>query len=501
MTGLRFSGHPLLDVGIATLVAYAGKQRSEELTEADLEAAADYMAANYSVPPLRGFLTVVFPNADGFTQPAYFNQPELQRIYAQRVLYAFRAGTPIQAAIDAFAGMPVIDMPLDVTDKIIPGRTDRRHIPLQTGAGVINFHPEGDAGLPISGPALLAFQALPLGSAKCGGRLLAVHSDNPNILRHFAASFLEENRRAIQAARLAGGDKMPESALKYRTLLIHTLLEAREMQLAAWEDNRVFSITAYHLSNSGQGPELDLYHLPSQVILYLKEMNQPPAAAGWGRVVYAGWERPKRKRGQEEAPPDFRPSRNWLYEDLFAVAADPYRAAPRFVRTYFLRQAYRFARQDETDPRGGYSTNTQLDLVSWRLTEPFLRRILNMQTERINNIRDMGDALAAYVREENDRRFFREFYVIGRYDHLRVALLKANNRQVARGRAPLLTLNGYLSVFEEAEELARVDWRLARDLVLIRMIEQLYAEGWLKRNEDIIAEATAEAEAAAVDNN
>jgi len=497
---LRYTGHPLLDVGMATLVAFAGKTRPEELTEADLEIAAGYMAANYSVPPMRGFLTVVFPNADGFTQPAFFNRPDLQQLYAQRVLYAFRPSTPTRDEIDIFVGQPVIDWSLDAIDKIVPGRTDRRHIPLQTGAGVINFHPEGDAGLSISGPALLAFQALPLGSAKCSGRLLAVHSDNPDILLHFAADFLEENRRAIHAAQTAGDTKMPEASLKYRTLLIHTLLQARQMQAKARKNESLFTITAYHLSNSGQGPELDIYHLPSQAILYLQEMNRPPVNALWNRVVDAGWERPKLKRGQTEAPPDFRPARNWLYEDLFAVANDPYRAAARFIRTYFLRRAYRYAR-DETDPRGGYSTGAQADLVTWQLTEPFLRRILNMQAERINHIRDMGDALAAYVREENDRRFFRDFYVIGRYDHLRVALLKANNRQVARGRAPLLTLNGYLSVFEEAEELARVDWRLARDLVLIRMIERLYDDGWLKRNEDIVSEAALEVDTDTNDNN
>lgn len=497
---LRYTGHPLLDVGIAALVAFAKRERPEELTEADLEAAADYMAANYKDPPMRGYLTVVFPNADGFTQSAYFDKPELRELGAERVLYSFRPGIPTQDAVDVFAGLPVVDLPLDAKNELVPGRTDRRHIPLQTGVGVINFHPEGDPGLPISGPALLAFQAMPLGSAKCSGRPLAVHSDNPDILHHFAAIFLEDNRRAIHTARQAGDTKMPESPLKYRTLLVHTLLAARQMQLEAQEEARPFSITAYHFSNSGQGPELDIYHLPSQMILYLKEMTQAGASRLWNRVVATAWEQPKLKRSQKDAQPDFRPSRNWFYEDLFRVADDPRRAAPRFIRTYFLRQAYRYTRQDETDPRGGYSTRAELDLVSWRLVEPFLRRILNMQTERISHIRNMGDALAAYVREENDRRFFRDFYTLGRYDHLRVALLKANNRHVARGRPPLLTLDGYLSVFEEGEELARPDWRLARDLVLIRMIEQLYADGWLRRNEDIVAEAAAATENGETEN-
>lgn len=489
---LHYTGHPLLDVGVATLVAFAGKRQPEELIEADLEAAADYMAANYNILPLRSFLTVVFPNADGFTQPAYFKQPEAQRLYAERVLYSFRSGTPIQETVDIFTGLPVVDVPFDAKGEATPGRTDRRHIPLQTAVGVINFHPEGDPGLPVSGPTLLAFQALPLGSAKCGGRLLAVHSDNDEILLYFASSFLEENRRTIHTAQQTGEPKMPEASLKYRTLLIETLLKAREKQWEAQRAEAPFTITAYHLSNSGQGPDLDIYHLPSQVILYIKEMYRAEPRPIWDRVVRAGWERPKLKRGQAEPPADYRPSRNWVYEDLFQVANDPNRYAPRFIRTYFLRKAWRYARQDETDPRGGYATSTEAALISWRLVEPFLRRILNMQAERINHIRDLGDALATYVRAENDRRFFRDFYVLGRYDHLRVALLKANNRQVQRGRPPLLTLDGYLTVFEEGEQLARVDWRLARDLVLIRMIEQLYADGWLGRNEDIVAEAAAE---------
>ena len=112
-----------------------------------------------------------------------------------------------------------------------------------------------------------------------------------------------------------------------------------------------------------------------------------------------------------------------------------------------------------------------------------------MLSERIDSIRELGDALATYVRQENDRRFLRAFWALTRPEHIRLALLRANNRQIAAGRPPLLTLDGYLNVFDEGEELARSDWLLARDLVLIRMIEQLHASGWLGHNQDLIAEA------------
>ncbi len=488
---LKYTGHPLVDVGLATITAFANKDRPEQLVEADLEAMADYMAENYTVNPLRSYLTVAFPNS-GFTNPAFFNQPDKQEIYKERLLRSFRTNAPRLDVMDVFMGLPSANVPLDTSPegKLNPGNAFRQHIPLLTAEDVINFFPYGESGLPVSGETLLAIQALPLGSAKCEGRLLFVHSDNPEITRHFTGKFLEENRRLISVAREAGSSKIPEPHLKFRTLLIHTLLESRQMQLLSKESNEPFSITAYHLTNSGQGVGLNIYHLPSQIILYLKQMLQAEYARAWEYIVHRAWEIVQTKKGDIETPS---PSRNYLYEDLFRVAEDPYHHAPRFIRTYFLRDPLRFAK-DKVDPRGSYSLQREMGLVSWKLTEPFLWRIMHMERERIEKIRQLGDMLAEYVRSQNDRRFFRNFYTLNRYDLIRNELIKANTAQARRGNSPFLTLDGYISVFEEGEELAKVDWRLARDLVLIRMVEQLYANGWLGANQDALADVQREEE-------
>jgi CRISPR-associated protein Cst1 len=141
------------------------------------------------------------------------------------------------------------------------------------------------------------------------------------------------------------------------------------------------------------------------------------------------------------------------------------------------------------DPRGTYSLREEADLVSWPITERFLRRIMGMDRERVEAIRQLGDRLADYVARENDRLFFRGFYWEQRsYDNLRTVLLKANIAQVKRGGAPLFTFDDYLLVFEEGDDVARPDWRLARDLVLIRMVEKLHQQGWLGRNVESIPE-------------
>jgi CRISPR-associated protein Cst1 len=431
-------------------------------------------------------MTVAFPNSV-FTQPAYNKQPEKRLVYAERVLRAYRADTPTLAVEDVFTGQPAANIPFDVKGTLKPGYTFRQHIPLLTGEGVINFHPGGDAGLPVSGTTMLTLQAFPLGCAKCGGRLLAVHSDNERLIYHFARTFLRENRKIIPLAQAAGSKKMPEPQYVHKTLLIHHLLEAGEMQGEERGDERHFSLTAYHLTNSGQGVKLDIYHLPLQTLGFLRDMYKAEYQQAWQAIVSRAWEvAPKSKRRRKDAKP-FQPRRNWLYEDLFDLPGN----ARRFLRTYFLRIALRYAR-GKTDPRTDYSLQDEADLVSWKITVRFLRRIMNMDKERVEEIRKMGDQLAEYVSSQNERHFFRNFFTARRYGDFRLLLIKANLAHVRNGNPPIITLDPYIQVFEEGDELARTDWRLARDLVLIRMVEQLYEQGWLGRNVEAIPEVEEE---------
>lgn len=484
---LEYTGHPFVDVGVATITAFASKRDPTRLTEDDLDKMADHITREYTQQPLRSFLTVAFPNS-GFTQPAYDKQPEKRQVYAERVLRAYRSDTPTLDERCVFTGQPAAAVPFDVKGELPPGYTFRQHIPLVTGEGVINFHPYGIAGLPVSGTAMLALQAFPLGCAKCGGRLLAVHSDNDELTYHFAETFLRENRKAIQLAQAAGSKKMPETQFSHRTLLIDTLLRADAMQREAREDEQPFSLTAYHLSNSGQGVGLDIYHLPLEMMGFLRDMQTADYRDEWNAIVRRAWEvAPKKKGGKKDDKP-FQPRRNWLYEDLFRLPGN----ARAFLRTYFLREALYYARAEQGDPRGGYSLKDEADLVSWKITERFLWRIMHVDKERIEQIRTMGDRLADYVSGQNDRRFFRDFFTVQRYDYFRTALIKANLAHVRRGHPPIITLGPYIEVFEEGDELARSDWRLARDLVLIRMVECLYQQGWLGSNVDAIPEPVEE---------
>jgi CRISPR-associated protein Cst1 len=490
-------------------LAFSKKKLLSALTESDLDKVADFIADYYVVNPLKSFLNVAFPNS-GFTQPAFDKEPERRQDYVRRVARSYKANLPTLDEQCVFTGEPAVAIAFSDKEDFPQGRAFRQHIPMVTGEDVINFHPGGDVGLPVSGKALLCIQAFPLGCAKCGGKLLAVHSDNSRLIERFAAEFLRDNRAMIDIAREKGDSKLPERG-SAKTLMIHTLLEIETKRQDAREEGRPYSVTAYHLSNSGQSnpldvrnPPLEIYYLPLEIISFLEAITSVTYRTAWQSVERRAWQLTKEEvaarketKGKKHQPKakmepvvkESRPRRNFLYEDLFNLPHN----VPTFIRRYFLRLPARNAYDD--DPRRSYSLKSDASLVSWQLTRLFLERIMQMTTTRIDRIREMGEQLAQYVHDENDTRFFQRFYSEQRrYDLIRNELIRVNNERLKRKQPPLVRFEPYVEVFEDVDDRGRTDWRLARDLVLIRMIEKLYELRWIEQHPDAIPDVRVEDE-------
>ncbi|BCX02776.1 MAG: CRISPR-associated protein Cst1 [Candidatus Roseilinea sp.] len=485
---MQWTGDPYVDVGLATILAFRNKEDPAQLTDDDLRAMAEWIAENYARNPLKSFLTVAFTSNAWFAQPSF--TPEKREERGKVHLFAWQqASSGTERCV--FTGLPSAAVPL--SDKLAPGRAARAQIPLTQGDEDINFYPNGDSGLAISGQALLCLQAFPLGCAKLSGRLLAVHASQPAVTLAFAREFLAINRKNIALAQQAGETKLPETRYGIGTLLVDTLMKIIAESRYLADDSAPFSIIAYHLTN-GQTPEIAIYHLPLGVTGFLRLARTPRYSAAWGRIAQAALPRQaeddgaagNRKRLAKAKGATAKPTiqRNPLYEDLLSLPEE----APRFLRRYLLRDALHQAKSltatqsDAAVPAAGSA--------SWDLTELFLKEVMSMDKTRIEHIRALGDRLADYVAAENDRRFFRAFYSEQNYALLRNALLKANTNAVRRGKPPLITFDQFIEVFEEGEDIAYKDWKLARDLVLIRMIERLAA--WLSDNADALPEPSAD---------
>jgi len=493
----NYTGHPFIDVGIAAITTFAGKRRPEEVTPEDLEKVVKYIEQNYVRPPLRGYLTMAFTSNGWFIQDAFNpDKPGLSEEerakrratrddWAHRHLHQWQSQEASQDERCVFTGQPAIATTL--SGKLPSSRAGRAQIPLLQGDDAINFFTNGDAGLPISGLALLALQFFPLGCARSGIGLLAIHSDNENLTYKITSNLLKKNINAITQAQVAGDDKLPKASRSLKTLLLENLLEAESNRSFADEDNEPASLSAYNFNN-GKDLDLVIYHLPFEIVRFLQLVHMANYERAWRQLVQRAWQLPqakKDKKGENKAGQE--PSRNYLYEDLFSLPGN----APRFIRTYFLRIP-RWSKNND-DPRRQYSLCNELDLTSWSLVELFLKEVISMDTTRIERIRTLGDGLAFYVEKEGGKRFFRSFFTENNPSNFRTLLIKANIAHIRNGHPSLFDMGTYIDVFEEGNEVMRSDWRLARDLVLMRMIDTLQ-QTWLLHNRDAIPEEEPESD-------
>ena len=146
MSILRYTGHPFLDVGVATLTAMSKKNRPEDVGYAELESAAEYLKDVYShIPKVQNQLNTVFQGSH-FTQPAKSLSNRLE--YADRLMFGFRTE---RETISGVACTFFPELPAYLY-------AHRQYFPLLNGIGLLNFLPPGCDGIPISGVGLLALR-------------------------------------------------------------------------------------------------------------------------------------------------------------------------------------------------------------------------------------------------------------------------------------------------------------------------------------------------------
>jgi len=514
---LKWTGHPLADIGVATLCAMVKKDDPESLTLEDLDAAGTEIKAAYTDSVFVAYLSCVFPNS-AYVNPTMKEQSREKAM--QRLLFPHRSPPDegLRGAYCVFSGEQATHL------------LERSQMPMLTGAGVMNFFPAGMTEMAVAAPYLLAIQALPLGGRRSEGKLLIVHCDDPAFTLQFARKYLAKNRQIInlsQTSRLPAVDdpegvldrEMPgglnkEKRPKYpdakgpESLVMADLKEVVSDRKSGKLRSSCTSVTVYHMSNSGQGPSLAIINIPSQFVEFLFELHGAGIEARWKQLVHRAWRpgkggsdtdessmgddsSPKKGKKKSSKPAARRGagySRNDLYNDLLAIFEHGYcdwPAAARFIRRHLLSDATRYY-FDATNslhraPRFGAE---QLELIDWQLTALFLQKVLGMNKERIELIKEFATRLADLVHQHNDQRLFRNLvFTAGEWQYR--ALLAKVQMQYAKDRGKLaLGFDEYVDVFLTTEPNERAIWSLVRDLISIRLVERLFELKFFDREEN-----------------
>lgn len=474
--GLHWTYHPIVDVGVATLTAFAEKESPDEVTFGDLERFAEYAERVYFTPALSGYLTVLFTS--NFINPSWTFKKK--REYIEKILRSFKIQPDHDLPPCAFCGKPSIKLPTS-------DLAYRDLVPMLTGRNIVNFFPKGNSGLPLCGLCTTSIQAIAIGAPMVSGRALIVNSDDPLLTLAVIKKWLPETRARIQLAETTG--QKPPNIGRPLTRVIEALTSL-ERERANWRDDA--GVTVYHLTNSGQGPDIDIYELPFNITKFIMRAQTVKYRNAWNEIVSSGWElievpkEAEKKRGRKsmaEAKSKVNNQlerRNYIFEDLFTLPEE----AGRFIRTYFLRKSPSF--RQKMDPRIQYKGWQDAKYIKWDLTELFLEEVIGMEKSRIEAIRKLGDRIAEEIASTNDKKFWWDVYNCQRPIEMRNILIRQSQKCIKAGREPLIRFEPFLEIFEEGEELAKIDWKLAWDLMLIRVIEQLYEKKWFEQHKDVL---------------
>ena len=134
-------------------------------------------------------------------------------------------------------------------------------------------------------------------------------------------------------------------------------------EMIRYEETRLaesITLQIYYFSNFGQGPELEIFHLPAPVFRFLRYAYQSDFRQAWQQISRSGYQ--KVKWDEVESEDDYKNKHNLVYEYLLEG---------RSIVGFFLNRRARKTRGN------------------WALLSLYLKEVRNMEESRLNVIKQV----------------------------------------------------------------------------------------------------------------
>ena len=475
--GLRWTGNYMMDMAVAGLIVFAEKEEPEQLVAEDLRKFQMWAERMYFAPDLKAWIHVVF-TLNGFMNTNKKFTDSDRRAKLTELLTSFERPN-------------MLDVPCAFYPELLAQqRVARDLLPMLMGRSPMNFYPDGQPGLPLSGLAITALQGLSLAVPLVSGRALLVDADDPLLLLKLVEVW---HKKLMARAELSfRTNNRLDIWVSARTRLIEAIREVMSQRHIVGRSvkNISGSVTLYHLINGGTEPDIQVYALQQPVIRFLENAERK-FKTEWNTLVHSALHSADKGKDAQYG------TRNDLDEALFSLPGGAHSFIRRFLNPVFRDVAFPpEPKQLKGKKTTGITVSTRMQVPLklgrvWSLTTLFLMEVVGMEKERIAAIETLGTSLGNWIVEENDKPLFRSLYRVFGAGPMRHLLLKTSfekakqdaEKGLPKDQHPLLiTPELYLKVFMEADEIVRADFTLARDLLKMRVLQVLHEADFFNRN-------------------
>ena len=504
---LRFLGEPILDAGLVACLLHAKKDDPSQLTQEDWQSWLEELEEDYEKNYLSAYLDVAFTR-NGFNNPSWKGTARKQKLSE---IFALARGERPPYTEDSDPRPPADTKCVFYPEEEAVMLAARDRFPMLTGRGTLNFTPNGGGYLPLSPWALGCLLGFFYTAPLISGRFLLAHTLSPKLLYTLLRTLKVKYVDRVLILSKAQGEKL--SLQRPLSRFGEVLSEVLDGKLREMADTDLAPIIVFHLSNSGQSPDAEIFRYVPSVQRFLKRMKAQRFKSSWEALVRSFWVG-QRKRGKLHLPPqaqDISPtqgddlesltSRNLLYEKLPNLPDE----APLFVRYFFRAYAYRNLTPVKRYARIGGEDVPALEALKdspyeplWDVVEAFCTHFFShMTAEKIEKIRSLAEKIADLIVEGLEPGAYRDVLGlsninVNRYDRWRGLLLKLLRRYLNAKNELLFSLEAFLQLFEQVEGYPETDWQLSRDLVQIALLEELHKRGYFEKHPEAREELATE---------
>lgn len=422
-----FTGNPFVDAGIWALSQWVEKN-PENLSKNDLESSINDIVGLYIEKKWSKSLYSIFPN-NPIINPSIKGEIRKKEAYFKL----------LKSLIDKIESLGEFGDCISCGRRNIDTRFFKSQIPLTGSGGMINYFSYGTSGADYCPACIFAVQFSPLIIYSCGNMLL-MHSNSRKLMGYWSKKAVSNVKKQISSKNYTGcfdeGFKNPKNAL------FHIIQDIILKHDERWYSENP-SINFYYFTNYIQGPNLEIYSIPTPVFRFLAYIPQHEKFPEWLRIVRRGYKFVNWEKVKEEN--EYKNNPNTVYENLLSGKS---------IIGFFINRKNREA------------------LGGWDLLKHYLEEVRNMDENRIETIKKVGDELAEYIKSSDDINTLKKLETASNYKNYRNILRIIIKKRIKNGAdEPLFSFDEYVkNLFPEGN----LTWRETQDLILFRIYEVLH---------------------------
>lgn len=428
---LNYTGNPFVDAGIFALTTDFNKSL-EDITVDDLKKEVKKISNLYMMGDWNKCMYTIFPNSV-LVNPAI--KGDRSKLYLDMLEKLIEDISPIKENGDCIA-----------CGRRDSGEQFGRSVVPMTGSGTLkNYFSFANEGADYCSLCALLIQFSPLVMYRSGGKMIVLHSNSRKVMKFWAKKAIKNINEQFSLNNFTGcfdeSFKNPTNAI-FR--MIQNIIQSYDER---WVDENP-SLNFYYFTNYNQGPDLDIYTVPTKVFKFLTYIPSDEWS-NWSLILkyaykYVKWDKVKEFDDYKNNPNEVY---NRLLKDISIL---------RFFYNFKYKKVY----------------------CSWRLVEKYMKEVRNMDEKRIDAIKLVADNLAEYIKSNDEKRVLSNLENASSYNSFRNVLRKIIKKQIANKEDKLLfSFDDYvIYLFPEGN----LNWRETQDLILFRIYEKLHE--WLVDN-------------------